>query len=33
LAWAVLGQHIAPIHILVAVLVVGAVVALGLRKA
>jgi drug/metabolite transporter (DMT)-like permease len=33
LAWAVLGQHIAPIQILGAVLVVGAVMALGLRKA
>jgi uncharacterized membrane protein len=33
LAWAVLGQHIAPIQILGALLVVGAVMALGLRKA
>ena len=33
LAWAVLGQQIAPIQILGAVLVVGAVMALGLRKA
>jgi drug/metabolite transporter (DMT)-like permease len=33
LAWAVLGQHITPIQILGAVLVVGAVMALGLRKA
>jgi drug/metabolite transporter (DMT)-like permease len=33
LAWAVLGQHIAPIQILGALLVVGAVMALGLRRA
>jgi hypothetical protein len=33
LAWAVLSQQIAPIQILGAVLVVGAVMALGLRKA
>jgi len=33
LAWAVLGQHIAPIQILGALLVVGSVMALGLRKA
>ena len=33
LAWAVLDQRIAPIQIVGALLVVGAVVALGLRKA